>query len=173
MPDLINGLTCEAAGGVFGPEALLALELEVEVPASSSTVRYLAFGYVAPGENQSSALPDEVVGKEAANAAWLYSSSCLSQSAAPHHLLIYLQLLRPEWEPESLRWHRYRHLALRQSHSRQTHPNRPKTRRGLYHEQAWLRTGANRLVDCNYNRGQSCKVTGAKSLYMVLVQCKL
>ena len=74
MPDLINGLTCEAAGGVFGPEALLALELEVEVPASSSTVRYLAFGYVAPGENQSSALPDDFVGKEAARAVWKASS---------------------------------------------------------------------------------------------------
>ena len=74
MPDLTNGFMCEAAGGVFDAEALLALELEVEVAASSSTVRYLAFGYVTPGSTQSSALPGEFVGKKAAAAVWKASS---------------------------------------------------------------------------------------------------
>lgn len=72
-PDLTNGLTCEL-GKAIGSETLLALELEIEVAPLSSTVRYFAFGYVAPGRTESSALPADFVGKDAAAAVWRASS---------------------------------------------------------------------------------------------------
>lgn len=73
LPDLTHGFACNL-GEILGPEVLLALELDVEVPAASSIVRYLAFGYVAPGNTTSSALPDTFVGKEAVQHMWKASS---------------------------------------------------------------------------------------------------
>jgi hypothetical protein len=72
LPDLIDGFHCDSST-IHGPETLLALELEMELPASSSTVRYLAFGYVAPGHTHSSALPAAFLGEHAADA-WRASS---------------------------------------------------------------------------------------------------
>jgi hypothetical protein len=79
-PYLHDGLTCEV-GAVLGPEAMLALELDVEVAAFSSTVRYLAFGYVAPGSTESTALPGQFIGKDKAAAAWKASSEAWLSSS--------------------------------------------------------------------------------------------
>lgn len=73
LPDLTHGFTCKL-DEENGPDTLLALELDFQVPAASSTVRYLAFGYISPGSTPSSALPQNFVGKEAAKGIWRASS---------------------------------------------------------------------------------------------------
>eukprot|EP01043_Picozoa_sp_COSAG02_P008023 COSAG02_NODE_249_length_27097_cov_30.179155_12_plen_805_part_00 len=80
LPDLTHGFSCRP-DEAYGPETILALDLDVQVPAASSTVRYMAFGYIAPRSAPSTALPKKFVGQEVVKDIWKTSSEAWRTSS--------------------------------------------------------------------------------------------
>ena len=71
-PDF-SGLSCNHTA-ITGSETVLALEVDIDVSPSSSTIRYFAFGYVPVGSSFAGVVPASFIGKDAAGQAWAQSS---------------------------------------------------------------------------------------------------
>ena len=99
-PDLASGLQCDESA-ILGPEALLALEMTVDVGGSASAVRLMAFGYHPEGNSSGAAVPASFVGQDAAAAAWPESSKLWRQES------VTVSVPGQDWLERETIWHSY------------------------------------------------------------------